>query len=83
MGEEAAVERRERSREPERLDQHRHAARRAAAGDREEDPGLAQLRDGGDCSVGEHLVRGDERAVDVSEKQSDRWGSHGASWLFR
>jgi hypothetical protein len=44
-GEQSAVKRRDRGAELERLDEHRHAGRRAAAGDGEEYPGLLQLRD--------------------------------------
>jgi hypothetical protein len=57
------------------------ATRRAAAGDREEYPGLLQLPDGGDGAIGEDLVLGHQRAVHVGEEHSD---SHvAASGLVR
>ena len=67
----AAVKGGDRGREVERLDQHRHAARRPAAGDREQDPGLAQLAHGIHGPVGEDLVRCHQRAVDVGQDQFD------------
>ena len=56
-----------------RLDHHLHALRRPPAGDREaDDPGflhrLAMARLG---LLGQHLLVGDERAVDVGEQQGD------------
>jgi hypothetical protein len=67
-----AVERGDRGRDGQRLDEHGHAPRRTAAGDGEQDPGLAELVYGFDGPVGQDLVRGHERAVDVRQKQPDR-----------
>ena len=49
--------------------QHRHAARRPAAGDGKADTRLAQSLDGRDRPWSEDLVFGDESAVDVGEEQ--------------
>jgi hypothetical protein len=68
---EATVEPADRRREGERLDQHRHAAWRSSARDGEVDPCIAQLGHRGDRGCGEHLVRRDERAVDVGDHQPD------------
>ena len=57
--------------EVEGLDQHLHAAGRPAAGDGEEDAGVAQAAHGGDGLVGEDLVLGDQGAVDVGQEQAD------------
>src|SRR6202035_6026060 len=78
----AAVEARDRRGELERFDEHGHAARRAAAGDGEKYPGLPQLRDRGDGPIGEDLVLGYQRAVDVGEEQPN-WRGHVASSLVR
>ena len=53
------------------LDEHLHAARRAAAGDGEEDAGLAQAAHRGDGVVGQDLVLGDQRPVHVGQEEAD------------
>jgi hypothetical protein len=45
--------------------------RRAAAGDREQDAGLAQALHGLDRPVGEDLVLGHQGAVDIGQQQPD------------
>ena len=56
---------------PERLEQHGHAARRPAAGDGESDVGLVELAHRRPRALGDHLVRRDERPVDVGENESN------------
>ena len=70
----AAVEGGDRRLEVERLDEHLHAAGRAAAGDGEEDAGVAQAVHGGDGVVGQDLVLGDQRPVHVGQEQADGLG---------
>jgi hypothetical protein len=74
-----AVEGGDRGLDVERLDQHRHAPRGPAAGDREQDPGLAEPMHCVDSPVGQHLVLRHQRAVDVGQKQPDRVRSHPCS----
>ena len=67
----AAVEGRNGRFEVERLHQHLHAPGRPATGHREEHTGLAQGAHGGDGVVGEDLVLGDQRSVDIGEEEAD------------
>ena len=73
LDDETAVERRDRRPKRERLDEHRHAARRPPARHREVDPRVVQLVHRLDRAIGEHLLLRDERAVDVREQQLDHF----------
>jgi hypothetical protein len=63
----AAVERRHRHRQAERLDERPHPERGAPAGDGEDDPTLAQGLDRPTGARGQNLVLGHQGAVDVRE----------------
>jgi len=68
---EPAVERRDRCRERERLDEHRHPARGAAARHREQDSRFVQALYRLDRTRGQLLLLRDEGAVDVREDEPD------------
>jgi len=64
-----AVERADRQPERQRLDQEAHADRGAARGDGESDAGLVQPLHSGFGAVGQRLVLGQQRTVDVGDHE--------------
>ena len=69
--EDPAVEGRDRRPQPQWIDQHRHAARRPAAGDGKRDAGGLQCLHGRISARGQHLVLGDEGAIHIGKHQRD------------
>ena len=64
-----AVERADRQPQRQRLDQEAHADRGPAGGDGEADAGLVQPLHRGPRTLGQRLVLGQQRAVDVGDHQ--------------
>src|SRR6185312_9190426 len=64
-----AVEGADRQRDLKRLDQESHADGRPARGDGEADPGFMQLPHGGARGLGQTLVLGQQRAVDIGHHE--------------
>jgi hypothetical protein len=70
--EHAAVERRDRRREPETFSQRREPARRSPASDAEQNARRAQLLDRTTRAIGEDLVIRQHRSVDICDEHPDR-----------
>ncbi len=68
MNHEPAVERAQRRRELQRIQEHREAPGRSRARDREHHVVLVQLLDGSHRLGGQHLVGRDQRAVDIAQE---------------
>ena len=73
LDDEPAVEGRNRRREREGLDEHRHAARRPPARHGEVDSGVVERVHGGDRARRQLLLFVDEGSVDVGEHEPDHF----------
>src|SRR5690349_813085 len=76
-----AVEGADRQRQRQRLDEKFHAEGGTAGDDGEANSGRAQLLDRGLGGIGQPLVMGDQRAVDVGDNEFDA-GHAGSSFSF-
>ena len=81
IDEHAAVEAGDRPRQGERLNEHAHAARWAAARDGEGDAGGAQFTHCRLCRIGQHFVPGQQGTVYVRQEQTGAAPSFHGYWM--